>query len=444
MAQNYILLERIELNASAASVTFSNIPQSGYTDLKIVISARSTGSAGPADYGIDLSINGVTTNRTWRRLEAWNTTGATSDSGTNATFGIFGGASATANTFSNQEIYFPNYTSSNNKSFSAEFASESNSATAYDIGMFAGLWSSTAAITSIQLSAQSSSFTQYSTFSLYGLAAVGTTPAIAPKASGGNITTDGTYWYHTFLASDTFVPATALSVDYLVVAGGGGGGYDTAGGGGAGGLRCTVGATGGGGSLESKLSVTSGTSYTVTVGSGGAGSASGTSKGTNGSNSVFSSITSVGGGGGGSDSTGSGADGGSGGGKVNANRTGSGGVGTANQGYNGGTSTFLNGGGSGGGGAGAAGTGSTSTSGGAGGVGIATTISGSSTYYAGGGGGGGGPAGGAGGNGGGGQGGPSVATGTINTGGGGGGGYGSAPLSGAAGGSGIVIIRYAV
>jgi hypothetical protein len=42
---NYVLLERIELNASAASVTFANIPQTGYTDLKVVLSARETHAA---------------------------------------------------------------------------------------------------------------------------------------------------------------------------------------------------------------------------------------------------------------------------------------------------------------------------------------------------------------------------------------------------------------
>jgi hypothetical protein len=42
MPENYILLERTELNASAASVTFANIPQTGYTDLKIVASIRGT------------------------------------------------------------------------------------------------------------------------------------------------------------------------------------------------------------------------------------------------------------------------------------------------------------------------------------------------------------------------------------------------------------------
>jgi hypothetical protein len=64
-----------------------------------------------------------------------------------------------------------------------------------------------------------------------------------------------------------------LTVDYLVVAGGGGGGGDNSwrvvrc----AGGLRSTVTATGGGGSLESALTLVAGTSYTVTVGAGGAG-----------------------------------------------------------------------------------------------------------------------------------------------------------------------------
>ena len=42
MAENYVLLETIELSQSAASVTFDNIPQTGYTDLKIVMSARLT------------------------------------------------------------------------------------------------------------------------------------------------------------------------------------------------------------------------------------------------------------------------------------------------------------------------------------------------------------------------------------------------------------------
>ena len=61
-----------------------------------------------------------------------------------------------------------------------------------------------------------------------------------------------------------------INIDYLVVAGGGSGGDGTAaGGGGAGGVRSTMGATGGGCGVE-YVKVTEGMSFTVTVGAGGA------------------------------------------------------------------------------------------------------------------------------------------------------------------------------
>jgi hypothetical protein len=298
----------------------------------------------------------------------------------------------------------------------------------------AGLWSLTNAITSIGFTC-TTNFSEYSTFYLYGVAKLGTTPAIVPYATGGDtIMTDGTYWYHTFVSSGTFTPQKSLSCDYLVVAGGGGSrngfsGVANTGGGGAGGLRSTVTATGGGGSLESALSL--GTSaYTVTVGAGGA-------SGSNGSDSVFSTITSIGGGAAGSLSAG--GSGGSGGGGVAYSPTYAG-TGTANQGYNGANGTtapnYLGGGG---GGAGAVG-GSNN-----GGAGVATSISGSSVTYAGGGGGGGNTAG-TGGAGGGGNGtsvtSATASAGTANTGGGGGGCRDVG--TGGAGGSGIVIVRYAV
>jgi hypothetical protein len=69
-----------------------------------------------------------------------------------------------------------------------------------------------------------------------------------------------------FTATGEWVcPTGVTEVEYLVVAGGGGGGW--AGGGGAGGFRTGTG-----------LSVTSGTSYTITVGAGGAGVVSNSSE----------------------------------------------------------------------------------------------------------------------------------------------------------------------
>jgi hypothetical protein len=444
MPENYVLIERTELNTTAASVTFANIPQTGYTDLKIVFSTRDNN--GQAQNGIFVSINGSTANFTNRYLLG---SGSAASSGSIARFlGYSSGAGATANTFSNGELYFPNYTSSNNKSFSSDNVQETNATAAYSV-MAAHLWSQTAAITSITLTADSASFVAGSTFSLYGIAAVGTTPAIAPKASGGNVIDyDGTYWIHTFTSSGTFTPQVGLTCDYLVIAGGGGGGYQQGGGGGGGGLRSTVTTTGGGGSLESAIAVAGNTPYAITVGAGGAGRTSIGAAAISGSDSVFSTITSAGGGGGGSNGS-IGLNGGSGGGgAINATTAG---TGTTNQGRSGGTGNTSTGGGGGGGGANTAGT-NASGNGGNGGAGVAVSISGLSVNYAGGGGGGAnsGPGWipGAGGIGGGGSGSATTTpagNGTVNLGGGGGASgqnAGTVYTNAGNGGAGVVIIRY--
>jgi len=462
MAANFVLLEKITVGAAgASSITFNSIPQTGYTDLVLKGSPRDSTSGGGAS-AVKVQFNGSAANFTSRWLYG---DGSAAGSATSQPrlIGVAPGTGYTANTFGNFEFYIPNYTSSNYKSGSSDNVLENN-ATAVNMGFNAVLWSDTSAITSITLTTDAN-FVQYSTFYLYGVAKLGTTPAIQPYATGGDtIMTDGTYWYHTFLSSGTFTPQKSLTCDYLVVAGGGGGGsqsiasYGGSGGGGAGGLRSTVTATGGGGSLESALSLASGTGYTVTVGAGGA-AGTGTNRGTNGSNSVFSTITSTGGGGGASQGNNEGLSGGSGGGGGAAGAA-AGGTGTANQGYAGGQAGSGGYSGAGGGGAGAVGnrpTGiSTYGNGGAGGAGVAVSITGSSVTYAGGGGGGAyregvrtevGGAGGAGGGGAGAVANDAVA-GTANTG-GGGGGAGGITATGvvkvaAAGGSGLVIVRYAV
>lgn len=264
-------------------------------------------------------------------------------------------------------------------------------------------------------------------------------------ASGGTEVTSGGYKYHTFTSSGTLTVSNGGEVELLVVAGGAGGGgasnfYTPAGGGGAGGLQSSTTTLGTG-------------SYTVTVGSGGAG-ASGEAAGSNGGDSSFGAVlTSVGGGGGGASWIGSnGQSGGSGGGARGYNAGsimygGSGTTGQGNDGGNGGDADGTRKPGSGGG-AGAAG-----VRGGAGGIGseysvwATATSTGHSGYYAGGGACGAGTQNGApspqaastGG------GGATGAAGLTNTGGGGGGNnWHASSAAGANGGSGIVIIRYAV
>jgi hypothetical protein len=439
------------LSSTVSSVTFNGIPQY-YTDLVLVCWSKvsNVNDALTMQFNEDSS-----TNYSYTQLIGSGTVSA-SNNAVNQTYARFGNNLQTDGALTKADIQ--NY--ANSTTFKT-MLSRSGSAVDGGTVAFTNLWRNTDPIVSIKLACESGgNFTSGSTFNLYGIVAGGA------KANGGNeITTDGTYWYHTFTGSGSFTPLQALTVDYLVVGGGGAGGREDygsgiGGGGGAGGLRCTVGATGGGGSLESPLSLTANTVYPVLIGAGGAFSITG-GRGANGGNTTFGSIVAIGGGGGaggeGGGWTYKGQNGGSGGGGEGGStsnvfgggNSGTGGSGTANQGFAGGNSIGGSGGGTGGGGgAGEAG----NTNGGAqGGDGVATSISGTSVTYAGGGGGalyGTASAGGAGGGGTGCNYSVSAATdGAVNRGAGGGGGgndsSGGRNRSGA-GGSGIVIVRYAV
>lgn len=220
--------------------------------------------------------------------------------------------------------------------------------------------------------------------------------------------------------------------------------------------------------MNTSLAVTPSTSPTIQVGAGGNGGQCSTGNAgecvspplttagyiaaSNGASSAFDVISVAGGGKGGVYNSGAGGNGGSGGG--GAAPGGAGGTSTVSGTYfygnSGGTSN-----GAGGGGGGGAGQVGGNGAPGNGGNGIASSITGVSTFYAGGGGGGGSGTRGTGGSGGGGAGSTSCSyqfalgtdsnqaqAGTANTGGGGGGApYGCAG-SGGAGGSGVVIIAY--
>ena len=428
----------------SASITFSNIPQ-GYTDLKIVANSRVAGS----NQGevVNIAFNGSSSNISARLIYA-DAPNVTSITSTSNVFWV-PGSGATSNVFGNSEVYFPNYSSNSNKSWSTDSVLENNGGTY--LVLIAGLWSQPAAINSITLTPPLQPFVANSTFSLYGIKNARQTAGNSIKATGGNIVLDGTYVYHVFNSTGAFTPTQPILADCLVVAGGGGGSY--LGGGGGGGYRTSVGGT--------PMSISSNISYTVTVGAGGAKTTSGANA-FSGTNSSFNSITSTGGGGGGgiTEFGPSGSGGSSGGASSKAFTDGPNTLGTANlggyspvEGYVGGsgttsTSGSLSGGGGGGGGGGAGEAGS-SNKGGSGGVGLNFTIDGVITGYSGGGGGGAGTdTGGL----------NSTAThggapgafrdSTINTtaianrGGGGGGGGSSGGGNAGAGGSGIVIIRY--
>jgi hypothetical protein len=446
---NMKLIEAKTVGAGGiASIEFTSIPQT-YTDLVVKISGRLANN----NTTVYIDYNNTTSNQSWRRL--YDSSGTTGSDTSSRQLIQMPDSTYTADVFGNVEIYIPNYTSSNNKSSSVDSVNENNSAT--NINAFlSNNWSDSAAISSLKIVPLANNIVEHSTAYLYG---VSNTIASGAKATGGYVTEDANYFYHTFLSSGTFTPTQSLTCDYLIVAGGGGGGNNN-GGGAAGGLRSTVTATGGGGSLESQISLTA-QAYAITVGAGGVGQTyTNRNSVTSGSNSSIIggavSITSTGGGYGGNDQRVP-ATGGSGGGGsyLSPYNTGAS-ASPSGQGFAGGNGFNGSGGniqGGGGGGAGAVGqNGATVGTGGVGGAGVAisafanATGTSDRTYYAGGGGGGyQDAAGGIGGIGGGGDSGyleGPARSGIINTGGGGGASSGGSGTSGN-GGSGLVIVRYA-
>ena len=378
----------------ASSVTFSSIPQT-YTDLKILASVRNTNT----NNEFALTFNGNATSYSSKVLYGTGSAAASFNGGSTSMDGNPSiPSNYTASVFSNNEIYIPNYTSSNNKSVSMDGVQENN-ATLSLAQLAAGLWSNSAAITSITLTA---ALAEFSEIWLYGISNSTTTQATTvPYASGGDIiSTDGSYWYHTFLYSGTFTPLKNLSSDYLAVGGGGGGSGGTSG--------TTYGSGGAGGiSRTGTASLTANTGYAISVGAGGAGSTSQPNSGVSGGSSSISSIIT--------------ATAGSGGGPL---RTGG-----SNADF---TAIAYQVGDSAGGGAGAGATNSNQN----GGSGVSSSITGTSVGRGGGGGGSanGGALGTAT------DGGSSGVNATANRGGGGSGG----DSTGKNGGSGIVIFRYAV
>ena len=443
----YVALDRITVGTATPSVTFSNIPQT-YTDLVIVAATTSTVAA--TNFTLRFGNGSVDTASNYSAIRLVGN-GSSATSGTNSGTVLNFGDVGNPNTPAVNIIHIMNYTNT------TTFKTILGRANTVDIQLqgLVGLWRKTPeAINIITIGTGSNNFAVGSTFSLYGISNAGD---VSPKATGGDVFSDANYWYHAFTMSGNFVPNQSLTADVLQIAGGGGGGFVQAGGGGAGGLLAYT--------SQSLTAIP----YSVLVGGGGAGSTVISVRGGSGSNSQFGSLTASAGGGGagsyseppnGAQNALSGGSGGGGGSTSGGNGSGAAASpsGQGNAGGGGGSDGATYRGGGGGGGAGSAGGNVSSSGGGTGGNGgsgstsystwATATSTGVSSGYAGGGGGGGGTRGTAthGGGNGAGTGQISVA-GTANTGGGGGGGTyvngTSAGDFGAAGGSGIVIVRYA-
>jgi hypothetical protein len=161
-------------SGGAASIDFTSIP-STYTDLVLKASLRQDPSAASASSF--LYINGSQSSYTAKWIEGNGASASSFSLTQNWSYAnpYDNAATSTSNTFSNAEIYLPNYAGSTNKSWSNDNAMETNATTAY-LTLGANLWSNTSAINRLTLSTSATSvtggtnkFLQYSTAYLYGV-----------------------------------------------------------------------------------------------------------------------------------------------------------------------------------------------------------------------------------------------------------------------------------
>jgi hypothetical protein len=172
MANTYIQIgSKVTVGSGgSATIEFTSIP-STYTDLLVKVSGRTT-VAGITTFRMKLNTD-TGANYNYRQMQGAGSGTPSSSSGSSAAssaneVGLINGSDSTSSTFCNTEIYFPNYASSNSKSWSSDSVEEENATAAY-IRMTAGYWTGTAAINAITFTLPSGSFAQHSTASLYGI-----------------------------------------------------------------------------------------------------------------------------------------------------------------------------------------------------------------------------------------------------------------------------------
>jgi len=155
-------IQTIDVTSAVTSVTFTSIP-STFTHLQIRMTTKdNTGLASQS-----IRINGDSgANYAWNRLIGEGSA-ASSTAGSSDTKAIIGISDAQ---FGSGIMDFLDYKNTNKYKTIRSFSGFDNNGTGW-IGLWSGLWMNTAAITDIQIMTGllSQSWTQYSTFALYGI-----------------------------------------------------------------------------------------------------------------------------------------------------------------------------------------------------------------------------------------------------------------------------------
>lgn len=169
MAATYTLIKSTTLSSAQANVQLTAIP-STYTDLVVRASIR--GDDNVAVSGMWVRFNGNSTALYSDTILRGSGSAATSLRQNGMTFTTntynINTQLDTASTFSNFEMYLPNYTSTSSKPLSS-FTAQENNATGAWINIAANLYRNTTAITSMLFQLDRGNINTGSSFYLYGI-----------------------------------------------------------------------------------------------------------------------------------------------------------------------------------------------------------------------------------------------------------------------------------
>jgi hypothetical protein len=169
MANTFKLISKSILTGNQTGIEFTGLGSysSDYTDLYLLCSLRTDAAV----TGDNLLIQFNTSSANFSARNIYHTGSGTpvSQSFTTGEIAGMNATGTTSNTFSNTGIYIPRFSSSYYKSISTDSVIEKND-TRGDGSIYATVWSSTAAITSLKLvSAAGANFVQHSSVYLYGI-----------------------------------------------------------------------------------------------------------------------------------------------------------------------------------------------------------------------------------------------------------------------------------
>jgi hypothetical protein len=172
VANSYESIATVNVTSNVTSITFSSIP-STYQHLQIRVMAKSNtaGNDGLAHHA-EIAFNGDTTLANYNRhqLRGDGTTAVSNSTTSAAPTACYVPSAGLTSIFGVGVVDVLDYANANKyKTTRTLTGSNNNAAAAEFVGLTSGLWQNTAAITSITIKCGTDSFTQYSSFALYGI-----------------------------------------------------------------------------------------------------------------------------------------------------------------------------------------------------------------------------------------------------------------------------------